>query len=228
MIEKQRDPIARWNAAVAEAGDSELSDDDAKEALAEVLAMSDDEVKQELARDGVDVAAMHARAGAAFDAFMAKPAASGAASDDPDAPRRASTDEPWVARAEPAVLIPHATRVVTWSFARVLGVAAAIAISGAGIYLAARSPAPPPVVRKPEPEVPPVPTVERNADLIAEASKLRAKAMAACASGGFAECVLGLDAAREMDPAGDGVAEVKAARKRAAEGMAKKGDTGGK
>ena len=45
--------------------------------------------------------------------------------------------------------------------------------------------------------------------------EMRKKALAACDAGRWAQCLAGLDEARERDPKGDGAAEVHAARERA-------------
>lgn len=76
------------------------------------------------------------------------------------------------------------------------------------------------------PDAGPAPKVVPSGSPIAEASELRTRALAACAKGDFAECLAGLDAARERDPARDGTEEVRAARKKAKEGLGGKGAKG--
>jgi len=211
MSKKKRTAVERWNGAVveAEAGAAE-------QALAEVLAMSDEQVERQLALAGADVAAVDARAGAAFDAWRAR--AKGEEAEPPSTEGGA-----WVAPVEGAGRTKGVPRRGRQERTRVIALtaaaAAAAATVGVATYLGTRAPPETPDVKTPD--VGPAPKVAPSADPVAEGRALRAEALAACARGAFRECLDGLDAARGRDPKGDDAAEVRAARQRAGEGLAK-------
>ncbi len=145
MTKKRRSATQRWNRAVAEAHadapplEPGATDAEAKQALAAVLAMSDEEVERELRRAGVDLDAFGAESGREFDALMAK---TGGATSEPEAAAADDEGGAWVAKVEAPVSGRRGSARGRGrkGYAIAYAAAAAAATVGVTTYLATRPP----------------------------------------------------------------------------------------
>jgi DNA-directed RNA polymerase specialized sigma24 family protein len=76
------------------------------------------------------------------------------------------------------------------------------------------------------PEAPPISEEPAKDPRLERARELRRAALEACGAGDYRACVAGLDDARRLDEAGDRTAEVRNARRAAANALAKDGEQG--
>ncbi len=207
MSDAPRDPVARWNRAVALA-----HEDDGPEALAEVLAMSDEEVERQLIEDGVDLKELDARADAAFDAFMEKL----------ELREKPNGEEAQPASTEAGVWALQPTQVLPGRERRYTSARFALITAGTVMcfvlgFLGTRQAPETPQVKVPDAGA--APKQAPIADLQAQARGLRDRARGAYDRGALDECLSELDEARSLDPAGDDTVTVRALRRAAIEAL---------
>jgi hypothetical protein len=192
-MSKRRKASEVWDRLVMEAGEEEI---------AAAAAMTDAQVDEYLAANGLDTPAVRAQADA-FLAALAEPPPAAPASEQP-VPAEKAADAP-VPRAEPRRRIP----AVVW-------VAAAVAVGGAvGTYVAMHQGPPGPDQPRPEPPYPTPPStvVPAPSDLVA-ARELRQRAVAAYADHDPEGAQRWLEEAKAIDPEGDEAPEVQALRRK--------------
>jgi len=201
-------PTARqvWRQLVDEAGDDEL---------AAILSLTQEQVDAELAGiPGFDAKTEQAAA----DKFL-EDLASGALEGSTAVPQKPPTS------AVVAIAQPQAASVLTQRRRRprtamVLLFAAIAAAAAGAAYVTLRpgEPSPRPPSPQPSPEPSPAPSFDPQPDLVA-AADWRKKAIGACDTQKWEECLADLDIARAIDPDGDETPLVKATRDRAIKGI---------
>jgi hypothetical protein len=171
--------------------------------IARAMAMTPEERRAELKEMGVDVAALDAKAAALHEAAKKSAADEVRARAETQARKRASEPQ----RRRPGVYVLLAAALVV-----------AVVV---GLTLVLRDAPPSPTPRPgpaPSASAPPMP------ELVARAKETRERAYAYCDNQEWTMCVLTLDQARQLDPAGDYTPEVRAARDRAYQGLMAKPD----
>ncbi|HTQ46888.1 MAG TPA: hypothetical protein VMI75_29240 [Polyangiaceae bacterium] len=219
-------PTARqvWRQLVDEAGDDEL---------AAILSLTQEQVDAELAGiPGFDAKTEQAAAEHVDPALRAsaetrarrwlsvlEDLASGALEGSTAVPQKPPTS------AVVAIAQPQAASVLTQRRRRprtamVLLFAAIAAAAAGAAYVTLRpgEPSPRPPSPQPSPEPSPAPSFDPQPDLVA-AADWRKKAIGACDTQKWEECLADLDIARAIDPDGDETPLVKATRDRAIKGI---------
>jgi hypothetical protein len=206
--------VDRWNHAVRVA-----HGDPASDVVDDVLAMTDEEIEADLRAGGVDLDAFDAEMDGLYEKYI-DAAASAERAIEADAVAWTKEDKRAVPDEHPKVGRGRAAVAYT--------VLAAAAIGGIATYVATRPPPETPDVKPKDAEAPkaPKPAPEPSATPVVDVRKMRDDALAACAKGAYAECLAGLDAAKDADPAGDADPKVQAARKKADDALAAKGAKG--
>jgi hypothetical protein len=202
-----------WRQLVDEAGEDEI---------AAVLSMTQEQVDAELAGAGFDLAQERAKA----DRFL-EDLASGALEADAakaEDARRALYAVPSAVLAVAQLPPPERTerrRRPRTALVLLVAATAAAAAGGAAYTMLHHEPAPSPPSPQP-PELPPTPAPSSTEapvpDLVA-AEQWRQRAVAACDAKRWTDCLVDLDKARALDPAGDETPRVKSLRDRASRGI---------
>ncbi|HTQ45988.1 MAG TPA: hypothetical protein VMI75_24700 [Polyangiaceae bacterium] len=193
----KRTPEQVWRIAEKEAIDDELE-------FQRACNTSAADAEKELAAIGVDVAAERERAGEWRRQLEERVAAR---------KRKEVVDRERVRSMRPE---RRARPAVLWLVAATVGAA----VGGGIVYVTMhRQPAPSPApAPAPTPSAEPEP-VEPAPPQLVSAADLRRDAFGECEVHEWDACLADLDRARAMDPAGDEATEVKAARKRAIDGI---------
>ncbi|HEX4448943.1 MAG TPA: hypothetical protein VH044_19515 [Polyangiaceae bacterium] len=172
-----------------------------------LLEMSDEQHREELAKSGVDVEALDAKAKAFFATLDQRLAARGAAAAREQAPAPELTPAPEPAQAQPLAAPREPTPIRLFWRRPLIAIPSAVALA-AGVLLVVHAFRAPPIIG---------PDVLLPAE--EQALNLRNEALGACQASDWKKCLDDLDQARAIDPSGDATSHMKQLREIAEQGL---------